>query len=175
MDKLIPVLSLLVAALAVFVGPILSQRIARRQIMSSLEVANKQIIGPMRQAWINSLRDLLAELAGTAHFYFEGQWADLGGGYVERISDERLRTDEQYERLSLLEHKIRLMLNPKEDDHSKLEQHIRAMIDALNNPPMRGLDSEEPVEFVVAHSRVMELSREVLKREWDRVKAPIEL
>src|ERR1035437_5167435 len=62
-EKLIvSVLSLVVAALAVFVGPIISLYIGRRQVASTLEVANKQITAPMRQAWINSLRDLLAEL-----------------------------------------------------------------------------------------------------------------
>ncbi len=65
MDKSIPVLSLIVAALAVFVGPLISWLVAKRQLASSLEVANKQIIAPMRQAWINDLRDLLAELTSS--------------------------------------------------------------------------------------------------------------
>ncbi len=37
----IPTLSLIVAALAVFVGPLISLRIAKRQMTSSAEVANK--------------------------------------------------------------------------------------------------------------------------------------
>jgi len=49
-DMVIPVLSLLVAAIAVFVGPLISWSIANRQVQSSLAVANKQIIAPMRQA-----------------------------------------------------------------------------------------------------------------------------
>src|SRR5216683_8062210 len=97
MDKLIPVLSLVVAALAVFVGPFISLRVARRQVMASLEVANKQITAPMRQAWINSLRDLLAELTSSAQHY-----------YVAGFED---RTDQEYQRLTLLEQKVRLMLN----------------------------------------------------------------
>lgn len=155
MGNIIPILSLGVAALAVFVGPMISLLIARRQVMSSLEVANKQIIGPMRQAWINNLRDLLAELASSAHHYFVA-------GFEER-------TDEEYRRLSLLEHKIQLMLNPKEEDHRKLEQLIRTMIGALE----RGKEADS--DFVSAHPMVMKLSREVLKREWDRVKKPIEV
>lgn len=155
MDKIIPILSLVVAAVAVFVGPLISRRIARRQIMSSLEVANKQIIAPMRQAWINGLRDLLAELASSAHHYFVA-------GFEER-------TDEEYRRLSLLEHKIQLMLNPKEEDHRNLEQLIRTMIAALDRGKEGGND------FVDTHPMVMKLSREVLKREWDRVKEPIDV
>jgi len=68
MERAIPILSLVVAALAVFVGPAISLRIAKRQIRASsalannqlrsaLDAGNKQITAPMRQAWINSLRD----------------------------------------------------------------------------------------------------------------------
>jgi hypothetical protein len=155
MDNLIPVLSLLVAALAVFVGPFISLRIARRQVISSLEVANKQIVAPMRQAWINSLRDVLSELTSSALHY-------LVAGYEDR-------TDEEYQRLTLLEHKVGLMLNFKEEDHRKLEQLIRTMISSLET----GKEAEK--DFQEAYPEVLKLSREVLKREWDRVKEPIEV
>ena len=155
MDNLIPVLSLLVAALAVFVGPFISLRIARRQVISSLEVANKQIVAPMRQAWINSLRDVLSELTSSALHY-------LVAGYEDR-------TDEEYQRLTLLEHKVQLMLNFKEEDHRKLEQLIRTMISSLDT----GKEAEK--DFQEAYPEVLKLSREVLKREWDRVKEPIEV
>jgi hypothetical protein len=77
MDKnqLLPIISLIVAALAVFLGPLISWAIAKRhtssfeknlllQTETSLKIANKKIIAPMRQAWINQLRDLIAELTG---------------------------------------------------------------------------------------------------------------
>jgi len=66
MDQVIPILSLVVAALAVFVGPLVSWFVAKRQVGSSLALTdkqiraslgaatNKQIIAPMRQAWINA-------------------------------------------------------------------------------------------------------------------------
>ena len=67
------ILSLIVAALAVAVAPLVSWlttkrqintsfALARDQMHTSLETANKQITAPMRQAWINKLRELLAEL-----------------------------------------------------------------------------------------------------------------
>src|SRR2546422_7939219 len=117
MDEAIPILSLVVAVLAVFIGPLISLRVAKRQIESSLEVANKQIVAPMRQAWINSLRDLLAELTSTALHYHVA-------GFEER-------TDEEYRRLTLLEHKVAMMLNPLEDDHKRLEKLIRKMVSGL--------------------------------------------
>jgi hypothetical protein len=49
---------LVVAALAVFVGPVISWYAAKRQLTSSLAVANKQIVAPMRQAWIKEVPQL---------------------------------------------------------------------------------------------------------------------
>ena len=54
----IPVLSLIVAALAVVFGPLISWRIAKRQIEASAEVANKQITAPMRQSGSITLETL---------------------------------------------------------------------------------------------------------------------
>ena len=155
MEKAIPILSLTVALLAVFVGPLISLQIARRQTLSSLEVANKQVIAPMRQAWINSLRDLLAEFVSTALHYFVAGYED--------------RTDAEYLRLTLLEHKIQLMLNANEDDHRKIESLMRKMLNAIESGPAGDDD------FQISHSALMDLSKEVLKREWDRVKDPIKM
>lgn len=164
MDPVIPILSLVVAALAVFVGPTISVRIAKRQIRasaqlatsqirSSLEASNKQIIAPMRQAWINNLRDLLAELTSSSLHY-----------YVAGFED---RKEEEYQRVRLLQSKIQLMLNAKEEDHVLLEQLIKRMAAAIH------YKKEEADEFPDLHTEVVALSRSILKREWDRVKEPV--
>lgn len=165
MEQPIAILSLIVAALAVFVGPLVSWFITKRQISASVDltakqtrvnlaVANKQIIAPMRQAWINALRDLLAELTSSALHYYVA-------GFEER-------TDEEYRRLTLLEHKVAMMLNPTEDDHKQLEQLIRQLISALE----RGRESE--AGFPDVHRAVVVLSRQIIKREWNVVKERIE-
>jgi hypothetical protein len=153
MDSVVPILSLCVAALAVFIGPWISWSIAKRHVHSSLAVANKQITAPMRQAWINSLRDTLAELSSSALHYHVAGYED--------------REDEEYQRVSLLEHKVQLMLNPREEDHRKLEELIRRMIGAI------GAGKEGDEEFFRTHPRIIDLSRQILKREWDRVKDEI--
>ena len=154
MNELVLILSLIVAALAVFVGPIISYVIAKRQIASSLAASHKQIIAPMRQAWVNSLRDVLAELTSSAlHYYCTG--------FEER-------EDSEYRHLTLLEHRIQLMLNPREDDHRELEQLIRKMISSLE----RGREGGDA--FTESHTEVMGLSRRILKREWNVVKEKIE-
>ncbi|HEY2344748.1 MAG TPA: hypothetical protein VGH80_02570 [Xanthomonadaceae bacterium] len=160
----ISIISLIVAVLAVFFGPLISLRIAKRQIAASSDLANaqieaalvtsnKQIIAPMRQTWINNLRDLLAELtSSTLHYYLAG------------FED---RTDQEYQRLTLLESKIQMMLNANESDHQRLEQQIRALISSLQQS-RKSVD-----DFPDLHGAVVSLSREILKREWDRVKKPI--
>jgi hypothetical protein len=109
----IPTLSLIVAVLAVFFGPLISLWLAKRQIASSAEVANKQIIAPMRQAWINNLRDHVAELTGDALHYF--------------TAGHDFKGYQNLQRLTFLESKIQLMLNPNEPDHQRLEWMIREM------------------------------------------------
>ncbi len=162
----ISIVSLIVAALAVFVGPVISWKIASHQIKSAsdlsasqtsaaLVTSNKQIIAPMRQAWINNLRDLLSELLSSARHYYVAGYED--------------RTDQEYHRVTLLEHKIRLMLNPKEEDHQRLEERIRNLIASMERHP-RFVD-----DFPDLHDELVSLSRQVLKREWDRVKEPLVL
>jgi len=153
MTEFVPILSLIVAILAVFFGPLISWEIAKRQVASSLKVANKQIIAPMRQAWINNLRDQISEISSSALHYYQTGYED--------------REDKEYKRLTELEGKISLMLNFKEEDHKRLHDLIREMLNALG----KGKDGDNA--FVAVHPEVMALAREILKKEWNRVKDEI--
>ena len=145
-------LSLIVAILAVVVGPMVAWAIAKFQIRSSLEVSNKQITAPMRQAWINKLRELLAELTSSALHYHVAGFED--------------RTDEEYQRVTLLEAHIQLMLNPNEKDHQRLEVLMRSMVAEI--------EKGRSDEFPGLYDEVIALSRKILKSEWDRVRKPID-
>ena len=154
MKDAIPILSLVIALLAVFFVPILSWFVARRQTATSLAVANKQITAPMRQAWINTLRDLTAELTSRSLHYFVAGFED--------------RTDAEYQQLTLLEHKIALMLNATEPDHQQFEQAIRKMVASLERGKFMDAD------FIQASEQTRALARAIFKHEWNRVKEPIE-
>jgi hypothetical protein len=146
----LPVLSLLVAALAVFVGPVITWKIGASQVQSSLKIANKQIVAPMRQAWINDLRNTLAELLSlSVHFYVSGHGD---------------RSDSDYAKIAYLEQKIRLMLNVTEKDHASLEDLVTTLTSSLS----RGRDGDQAFES--AHTELQNLSRTILKQEWNRVK-----
>ena len=147
----LPTLSLIVAALAVVVGPTVSWAIAKRQVRASLEASSRQITAPMRQAWINKLRELLAELTSSALHYYVA-------GYEER-------TDDEYRRVTLLEAHIQLMLNPNEKDHQRLVALMRSMVAEVEGGKSR--------EFPGLHTEFIALSQKVLKSEWDRVRKPI--
>ena len=150
----VPTLPLIVAALAVIVSPTVSWCVAQRQIRSALEASNKQIVAPMRQAWINKLRELLAELtANTMH-------ARVVGGITNR-------TDEDNKRLFLLLGHIQLMLNPNEDDHKNLEMLMQKVVGELRN------ENGTHDKLSALRCDLLALSRKILKREWDRVRKPM--
>lgn len=129
------VASAIFAGVAVVVGPWASHR---------------QAIATMRQAWINNLRDDVADLSSRAMYY-----------YFTRHND---RSEVDYLRLAFLEHKIALMLNLEEADHNALVQHIQIMLRAVRQTPV------DNKLFDDSHFGVLETSRRILKREWDRVK-----
>lgn len=148
----LPFLSLVVAALAIFVGPYISWKVARRQTQTSVRIANKQIIAPMRQVWINNLRDLVAEILGKCAHY----WA---AGYEER-------EDSEYRHITELVHRLEFFINPNEEDHAQLIKEVWQMESALS----RGSSKETDELFWTAHLQVKQKAQIILKREWNRVK-----
>jgi hemerythrin-like domain-containing protein len=101
----------------------------------------------------------VAELTGdTLHYFTAGHEFE---GY------------KNFQRLTFLESKIQLMLNPNEEDHQKLEWMIRTMMEGLQ-ALQRG-DEQGRQKFIAAHPEVTKLCQGVLKREWNRVKDKIEL
>lgn len=156
---LIPVLSLAIAALAVFFGPFITMKISRRQFELSRRIADKQIVAPMRQAWINDLREKIAELSSSALHYWNKDWSSIPD------SDERKDTEQK--RLTQLEHEIELLINPSEADHKELAETIRRMMSALEI----GLVRAE--EFSAARERTMVIGQRIFKAEWNRIKEEI--
>jgi hypothetical protein len=145
-----------VAALAVFVGPFVTLKIGRQQTELSRRIASKQIVAPMRQAWINAFRDKLAELTGSAFHYVN-----------TRLTDTWNLKDEEQRRLTQLEHEIELFINPTEADHKELIATIRQMLRALEK-------GDRPDQFNSAREKATMLGQKIFKTEWDRIKNDIE-
>lgn len=154
-NNFLSIISALTALIAVFVGP-----------MITLRVSNKTIISPMRQAWINNLRDLIAEfLATTEKSAFKA--------YIPE-TDIKMKKARQkiYERLFHIESKISLMINPDETNHTDLLKAIIVLKNA-EAPTMieiESLEEGEPTNFELKQQAVIRMSRTILKEEWDVVK-----
>ena len=153
MTEMIALISVISTLFVVFLGSFVSWNIAKRKIDSILKATDKQIIAPMRQDWINNLRDLIAELLAKTLYYF-------GDGFEDR-------SDAEYLRLSELEIKISLMLNVKEKDHKRLRDYIRKLSSSL------GSGREGDSIFVDLHPKMEKLAQKILKKEWNRVRKEI--
>lgn len=167
MTEYIPVLSLIVAALAIFVGPIIGYVANKRQIASAQNIANKQVIAPMRQEWINDVREIVSEIVSTAHWwYVANDSGDLGSFESARNAEEEF--DRQFARTELrliqLSRKLELMLNPKESDHNELVELVDIVVKSAFGAKEIPFG---PNEVGAAMSKC----KEVLKREWEVVKS----
>ena len=154
-DKLIPISSLIIAALAVFVGPLISSKMGEKQLTTTSSIAKKNIVAPIRQNWINELRQILAKLTTTCAYFW---------------------TEEKEERRELYHLEVRaligqleLYINPQEDEHKELLKRVVRM-----ESSMFGKDEPEHVSgFWFAHRETIEQSQKILKIEWERVKNEI--
>ncbi len=148
MVEVLAILSAATALFAVVLGPLVSLWAARRQSRVVVLSAN-------RQAWINTLRDLLAECMAISAFIHIADWS-------ERKQSE---FDEKMERFALVISKIRLMLNPNEQDHQRLNEMLAELMKSL-----RSLKEKDPVKGAQLMKDFVPLSQTILKREWERVK-----
>jgi len=162
----LPILSLCVALLAVFVGPFISYIVSKHQSETSLHVANKQIIAPMRQAWIELLRNRVAEiLSASLWYYVSGQDENIISG--ENDEENNIESQKLERKLLFITSQIELMLNPNEDDHIELLKSLKKAQQVM------WPYSKSSSEFPEHHKKTTELCQKVLKREWERVKNEI--
>lgn len=150
--ELISILSLVVAILAVFVGPLISLKISKKQIEFSLKTTKLQTLGPMRQAWINNLRDMISDITSRClHYWQTGTYQELD--------------NKEYAEINHIRHKLELMLNPKEEKHRELLNAVKKMTKTA------GAETDKEDEpFFEAYNSVMKLSKDVLKEEWNVIK-----
>ena len=153
-NELIPILSLIIAGIAVFFGPLISIFVTKNTLRTNSRIAAKNLISPIRQEWINDLRNTLIELTSKSAHYM--------------VSGTEDRKDSEYYRITELEHKIKLLINPLESDHTLLVESIREMTRSLYKGGMKN-----ETFFWEKHSKIIAISQKILKREWERVKNDI--
>lgn len=130
------------ALAAAILGPTVAIIIGRLQFRT----ANKQIIAPIRQKAINSLRDCVSEVISTATFL-----------YRSSIKNTMVASDEQTMtiKLTLLISQAELMLDPGKESHSSI---IRSL-DRVRHTSFEGnrqLDKfPDAVEELKRHGRIV--------------------
>ncbi|MFM7000012.1 MAG: hypothetical protein ACKOXU_02965 [Limnohabitans sp.] len=148
MVEVLAILSAATALSAVVLGPIVSLWAARRQ-------SRVTVLSSNRQAWINTLRDLLAECMAISGFIHIADWSGR----------KQSEFDEKMERFALVVSKIRLMLNPKEQDHKRLDEMLGELMNS-----MRSLNEKDAFKGAQIMKDFVPLTQTILKREWERVK-----
>jgi len=146
LKEITPFLSVLVALIAVFLGPLLSAWVARRQI-----------VAPIRQKWIDELRNLITEFLSTAQMLVV---VEETNGILNK---EDIDT-ETYKKMLSIERKLTLMLNPNESLHNELMEDIRELLDKIEHGVSNLL------EFGPLVRKITETAQKILKKEWVRVK-----
>ena len=159
MDPLVlSFISACTALAASIIGPIVTLRVARRQF-------NATVLSTNRQKWIETLRDMVAELMSllvsslVVRSAWKSKW-DKGHGPLRE--DTALLN--KLERIVLTQSKIRLLLNPTDVDHQQLDRAINTAIKRLQDEKSLDSDTEADIETITT------LAQAILRREWQRVK-----
>ena len=177
-----------VALVALFLGPWMQWRIAKKQVQMQAEVAKLQIetqsriatrqiadnISSKRQNWIDELRKEAAEFLTVV-----GRIQELKRPRVEQLIATTEIHEDFKERLAVemrakeLGTRIKLRLNPNEAKHNRLVQLISEM--ASNGYQLDRQYSVADEEHLVrvfndASNAVVEHLQAILKHEWERVK-----
>lgn len=140
-------ISAAIALVSVIVGPIMISKISKIQLLFQI-----------RQQWIEDLREAMSEILSECQktiILYEGQ-----GLLNKKDTDEKLLG-----RLLYLEQKLRLILNPVDNDHIELMKHVRKITEAAQ----RG--SGDLVDFGTSVGHAAEITQKIIKDEWSRIKS----
>jgi hypothetical protein len=154
----------IVALVSLFVSPLIQWYIARRQAADN--------ISAKRQVWIDELRKEAAEFLAI----FTHVEKLLRPMMNQSSDDDQLILDEYKEavkRSTELGIRIKLRLNPKEDEHNEFVRLLSVLSDSHLPHMPNATDAERSDainKFYVARDNVIGHLQLILKHEWERVK-----
>jgi len=163
MPDLTTIAAILTALAAVLIAPLVTYFTTQRQIRANLETTREQIranlVSANRQAWIDKLRDDLAELFELLTWQFLQRPGTYSGEEGHRYEAEKRS------RIRLLRNKIRLRLNPNETD----SQALLELLSKLENAALQGSHADNS-DFDDLMEKAVAKGQSILKTEWTRVK-----
>ena len=154
-----------VAFVAVIVGPLLQWLIAKRQAADNVSFK--------RQKWIDELREETAEFLTLMARTEELRRPNPD----QTIEDQKQAFNELTSaniRAFELGIRIKLRLNPREDDHNELISIFTSLSAAMPDPPPNETDEQRKVaisKFAVERDKAISQVQVILKKEWERVKS----
>ena len=153
---LVGVISALTALFASITGPVVSIYVARVQIKASVRSAN-------RQRWIDEFRDTIAKLSGQIAVATQVRDRIFDSGRLRIASDADLH---QFEQLIATAMKVRLMVNPSDDEHRRLLSLVEGLLELFRTA--KADDDVQGAARTVA-MQIADVSLVIIRREWTRV------
>lgn len=186
-----------IALIALFLGPFMQSKIAKRQVAMQEEIANRQVamqeeiakrqtetqqqianrqiadsISSRRQAWIDELRRDASEFL-TLFARLE----ELKRPAPNLCQEDMRKNFEEMAVANARAHelgiRIKLRLNPLEEEHNRLVQLLGALADVCIDPPPNETEEQKrsaTSAFRNAREDVVSHLQAILKHEWERVK-----
>ena len=153
-------------------GGVAAAAVTATAALGSAFISRSIKISEFRQAWINSLRDDIAEYISKADEWMD-IYVDINSTVEQNAKEEKPPTlaNMRYKALALLRH-IEMRLNLGEKPHQDLLEDLAVLVDpgkirpdhTLTNPSRS--DWEKHARDAVRHAR------EILKTEWEVTKHP---
>lgn len=175
-----------VALIALFLGPLMQFKIAKRQVAMQEEIAKRQTetqqqiakrqiadsISSRRQVWIDELRKDASE-----YLTLIARLQELKRPAPNLCEEDQKKNFEEMATSNARGHelgiRIKLRLNPLEEEHNKLVQLLEALANVCIDPPPNETDEQERLarsNFSKSKGDVVSHLQTILKHEWERVK-----
>ncbi|GIK81141.1 MAG: hypothetical protein KJZ73_11740 [Pseudorhodoplanes sp.] len=155
------VISALTALAAVIIGPVVTYKIAKKQLFAN-------VVSQNRIRWVEALReDIAAFVAAYArHITLFNQYADMSDDHEKKIAiaKEKDAIDHEVSKRRMI---LRLKLNPEEDSHAEL---LRLLDESILHAEQCAAGDRPTLTIREMARSVVTVSRKILKHEWDRAK-----
>jgi len=140
------------------IASIVSARIGASSAVNVAKQRNQaEFLFTRRQKWLDELRELLSE------FMSLGNWLHAQDDFTETVSNEKHL--EKIQRISLLRHRIDLMLASHEPNHMELSTALKSAVTSAL--------TDDSGSFNKAAGKIRDAGRAIAKETWDQAKGDI--
>ena len=155
--SVVGVISAATALVASITGPLVTFHVGRSQVRAA-------VISGNRQRWIDAFREVISEFCSQVAVAVQvREKLARDGTFHLSTEPETLR---QFERLVFIATKIRLMINPLENDHRELLAAMEGLLTMLRTASPS--DDVQPTAEATGR-QIIGISQAILRREWLRV------